>query len=396
MKKNPEKKKSDKPKAKSVPQTFVISQYFGFSNINLPEVTKDDMLKAKSIRKGYAYVDKCLPPLEEQIALLRDFRDGDAKGRAHPLMVCAEGQSKGPHKKNRKKPGQKIYNLHIIGTPKSIADALLIKTALCILEESGYKDLSLSINSIGGKESLSQFNRELTNYYKKNISNLNSNCRQIFKEGAHSLVTCGSVPVEISNEAPSPFTFLSEPNREHFKEVLEFLEKQNTPYEINKDILGDPHYSTHTVFTIVDPKSGKILASGSRYNMLAKKTGHKKDIPCACVTIHLTKDKNVKSSELPDLKKSKFYFIQVGFEAKLKSLEVIELLRKAKIPVYQSLVQDRISVQLEIARKMRFPFVLIMGHKEAHDGTILVRNLETHSQSIVRVEDLPEFIKKHK
>lgn len=386
-----------KAKPRSVPQSFVISQYFGFNEIDLPEVKKDDMVKAKSLRKGYAYIDKCLPPLEEHIALLRDYKEQEQiKKRPLPLMVCFEGQAKGSHKKNRKKPGESIHNLHIIGTPKSIADAILIKTALCILQETGHNNLSLEINSVGGKESLAQFNRELTNYYKKHLPSLSTSCRQLFKDGAHSLVTCGTVPGEIKSEAPSPFTFLSDTSREHFKEVLEYLETQNIPYEINKDILGDPHYTTHTVFTIVDSKTGKILASGSRFNMLGKKIGIRKDIPCASVTLHLTKNKNVRASEMPDLRKSKFYFIQFGFEAKLKSLEVIELLRKVKIPVYQSLSQDKISSQLEIAKKMKFPYVLIMGHKEAQDNTVLVRNLESHSQVAVPIQDLPAYLKKLK
>ena len=40
------------------------------------------------------------------------------------------------------------------------------------------------------------------------------------------------------------------------------------------------------------------------------------------------------------MKKPKIYFIQIGFEAKLKSLSVIEVLRKAHIPIIQSLSVD--------------------------------------------------------
>lgn len=388
--------KANKSSSRSVPQEFVISQYFGFKELNLPVVNKDDQSKAKTIRKGYVYIDKCLPPLEEHIALLRDFKESDGKNKNHTQLFYSEGQARGSHKKNRKKQGEKIHNLHVIGTPKSIADALLIKTTLEILKESGHNDLSLEINSVGGKETLGQFNKELTNYYKKHIPSLNSTCKQLFKEGTHSLVSCGNIPDEIRNEAPSPFTFLSDVSRKHFKEVLEYLETQDIPYKINKDILGDPSYSTHTVFTVIDEKDGKIVASGSRFNTLAKKIGIKKDTSCASVSIRLTKNKNVRSSEMPDLRKSKFYFIQFGFEAKLKSLEVIDILRKAKIPVYQSLSQDKISTQLEMAKKMKFPYVLIIGYKEAMDNTVLVRDLETHSQEAVPIANLAKHLKKIK
>lgn len=390
------KKNTKKNTKKAISKSFVISQYFGFHSMSLPAVNKEDMTKAKSIRKGYTYIDKCLPPLEEQLALLRDYKDSDVKNEPHPLMLCTEGQARGSHKKRRKRPGEKIYNLHIIGTPKSIADAILIKTALCILEEAGHKNMSLNINSVGGKESLTQFNRELSNYYKKHLHELNPTCKQVFKDGTHALVNCGQVSEELQVSAPSPFTFLSDSSREHFREVLEYLETQDIPYEINKDVLGDPHYSTNTVFTIIDEKTGKILASGSRYNGLAKKVGIRKDVPCAVVTLNVDKDKTVSPRQLPDLSKSKFYFIQLGFDAKLKSLEVIEALRKAKIPVYQSLSKDKISSQLQIAKKMKFPYILVMGQQEAKEGVVLVRDIHSHSQEAVKIEDLPKHLKKLK
>ena len=53
------------------------------------------------------------------------------------------------------------------------------------------------------------------------------------------------------------------------------------------------------------------------------------------------------------IKKPKIYFIQLGLEAKLKSLNIIEILRKAHIPIAQSLSRDSLGSQLAIAEKRR-------------------------------------------
>jgi deoxycytidine triphosphate deaminase len=70
------------------------------------------------------------------------------------------------------------------------------------------------------------------------------------------------------------------------------------------------------------------------------------------------------------MKPPKVYFIQLGFEAKLKSLCIMEVLRKARIPVHQSVAKDSLSAQLAIAEKMEVPYCIIFGQKEAMDRTV--------------------------
>lgn len=225
---------------------------------------------------------------------------------------------------------------------------------------------------------------------------MNATCRQAFKEGVHSLVTCGVVlPEDISMSAPMSLSHLVDEDREHFKEVVEYLESQELPYEINKDLLGDPHYSTHTVFTIINNKTGKVLATGSRMDALAKKIGNKKGMPSAHATVILPKAKKAKSKG-PNLSESKFYFIQIGKDAKRESLHIINQLREDGIPVFHSLSRDKLSTQLDVATKKKFSHVLIVGQKEVRDKTIAIRNMHEHSQVVVPVKDLAKTLKKIK
>lgn len=96
------------------------------------------------------------------------------------------------------------------------------------------------------------------------------------------------------------------------------------------------------------------------------------------------------------LKAPKFYFIQLGFEAKLKSLNIMETLRKAHISVHQNLSKDGVSQQLETAEKMKIPFAIIFGQKEAMDNTVIIRDMRTQSQDTIKIECLCEYLKKLK
>lgn len=373
---------------KTVSNAFVISKYYGFEGASIPEVTKEDKELADKIRKGSTYEHADMPSLEHKISLLKQHKDKDFEESDPVLMYCES-----TNKAGKTVAGEKNIQLQIIGTPKSIAEALLIKTTVCILQEEGYKDIGVEINNVGGKESLPNFIRELNNYYKKHINDMDSDCRQLFKEGSHALVACGAtLKNEIKQNSPSPLNYLNENNRSHFKEVIEYLDVEGIPYDVNKDILGNPNYSTNTVFTIVDKKTGHVLATGSRYNQLAKKAGHKKDLPGIGVTIKLSKAKQVPSSRLPKLNNTKFFFIQIGSQAKFKSLQVLDMLRKAKIPVQQVITRDKITNQIAKSKYLKSPYVLIMGQKEAIENSVLVRDVQSHSQTAVKIENLIDYL----
>ena len=141
------------------------------------------------------------------------------------------------------------------------------------------------------------------------------------------------------------------------------------------------------------------IAAGGRYDNLAKSLGSKKPVPAVGGAIGM--DRLVMRPELKSLspriiKKPKIYFIQLGFEAKLKSLSVIELLRKAKIPIAQSLNKDSLATQLSTAERLNVPYTIIFGQKEAMEGTVIVRNMENRSQDTISIEKLPEYLKKIK
>lgn len=380
-------------KSTKVDNAFVISQYYGFEGLDLSQIEKDDHEKAQKIKNFKDFEHSHLPKIEEAVALLRHSNSDEQKKRQMPILFYSKGEIKNPHTKKQKKRSGDSISLHIIGTPKSIAEAILIKTAYTILKEEGYKNLSVEINNVGDRDTLTQYNKHATNFFRGKLAELNTDCKELLKFGGHTLVTCNIKGVQhLLKEAPAPIEFLNEEHRNHFKEVIEYLESQSIPFEINKFILGDPHYSTHTVFTILDEKTGKILATGSRYNDISKKTVARKGIPAVSVSIKLPKFKQVPHTKQPKFDDCEIYFIQLGYGAKLKSLEVVEMLRKAGIPVHQSIGRDKMSTQTQFAHKKDVKYILLMGQKEALENSICVRHLETNSQKTIPLTNLVEYL----
>jgi histidyl-tRNA synthetase len=72
------------------------------------------------------------------------------------------------------------------------------------------------------------------------------------------------------------------------------------------------------------------------------------------------------------------------------------MLRKARIPMAQSLSKDSLGIQLGMAERLEVPYVLIYGQKEALENVVIVRNMKSHSQETVDIDEVVEYIKKLK
>lgn len=382
------------------------SLFYGFTPLQTPHIHPEDSNEAKKISEGEIVVDHdnheegATVRLEEKIALLKLYEKEKMWTMPQPLMFFYKKPFIGDRRKTHTK--ELHYGLEILGTNKSISEALLIQAAISIIKESGEEDIHVEINSIGDKESLARFTREITAYYRKHLSSLPVKCRELFKTDVFSLLGCDHGEcLKLAEECPKAINFLSEKSRQHFKEVLEYLETLEIPYTINNALVANRDYCSETVFEIrkSDPKAHP-LAIGIRYDTLAKRLGHKKELPTVGVSIALpqksVKTTPIKQSTIAKILDPKICFMQLGFEAKLKSLKLIEILRQARIPIIQSLAKDKMAGQVGMAEKYHSPVVLIMGKKEAMENSVIVRDSATRSQDTVLLENVAANLKKYK
>ncbi len=378
-----------------------IAVHYGFTVIKTPQITADDISKTKQFKSHDYYGDAL-----EKIALTRWYIEGKRHSEPQPISI----HYKKPFGGNpiKRKSSTEIYGLEIMGSSKGTSESLLLKCTLAILEELGYKNLYIEINSIGDRESIGKFERELSSYYRKHSHSLPGKARQEFQKNHYSILTnISSDTAEFRKNAPQPIGALSDVARLHFKEVLESIETFDVMYKIKPSLLSNKLYASYTVFEIrnmdesvktgdekAGMEDGKLLAYGYRYNQLAKKIGGTREIPSVGVTIMVKKNQKLgKKILIKNIKKPKFYLVQLGGTAKLKALNVVEMLRKHKIPVYHSITKDKITGQLTGAEYMKASHVLIMGQKEAIENSMVVRNVSNREQETVPLSELPEFLK---
>lgn len=359
-----------------------IALYYGFTPQEPVTIEKNDRECVKCFASPSAM--HIVP--EEKAGLIRHWF---AKNSAQaPISVATlHDQERQSRRVN--------YSLDILGTNRSIADATLIKTIYEIAKSEGYQGVNLELNSIGDRDSFSRYSRELANYQRKHIHELNSDCRPLVKKDIYTALDCGHSECQtVANHLPHSMNYLSEPSRNYFMELLELLETSQIPYSINNGLLANHECALHTIFRVTGNQGQKIetVAQGCRWGLIAKKIGLRKDIQGVSATVEVKRTQKI--DRLARIPKPKCYFIQMGQEAKLRSLSVIEVLRQSKIPVYHSLTKDKLTAQLMSAEILNVPYVLIMGQKESLENTVLIREMFNRSQETVHIEDAGLYLRK--
>jgi histidyl-tRNA synthetase len=396
-----------------------VAVYYGFSPIEIPMVEFTNVFE-RGVGAGTDVIEKELYTLttkggdrlslrpEATASIMRSYIENGWNSLPQPIMVYTYG-SMFRHDKPQKGRYREFrqFDLEMMGTDKSIADAMTIITSMAILDELGVENVDLQINSIGDKESRVKYLKELTNYYKKFNTKLCKNCQERLKTSPLRLLDCKEETCQpFKVDAPKVINSLTSEAKKHFKEVLEYLEEAGITYNLNHFLVRGLDYYTHTVFefvaTIVDDEGNEkqmSIGGGGRYDYLAKILGSKKDVPAVGVALGIDRillAKGTENLQAKIQKKPKIFFVQLGLEAKLKSLKIIEMLRKSKIPITQSLSKDSLGVQLGMAERLNVPYALIFGQKEAMDGVVIVRNMQSNSQESVAVDKLAEYLKKLK
>ncbi|PIR83714.1 hypothetical protein COU18_03505 [Candidatus Kaiserbacteria bacterium CG10_big_fil_rev_8_21_14_0_10_51_14] len=296
------------------------------------------------------------------------------------------------------------FELHIVGPGSAISEALLIVVTNAIAEESGIKERVLSVNNIGSTDSSNRYVRDVGLYLRKHIESISTTLRpRAATDPLGTLVQLIERGHPAAPRAPQAMEYLTEEERRRFWAFLEYLEMFGLPYELNAHILGSRDCWSHSLFEISTPDSESgahmQIAFGGRYDPLASRFAQS---PTSAAVVSITCEIRGKTRPKREVQKREgeaqpaIYFAHLGDEARRRALGVLESLRRATIPVHQGLWYERIAEQMYAARKLSVPYILIMGHKEAMEGTILVREVATNSQDAIPLPELPNYLRRRR
>lgn len=289
--------------------------------------------------------------------------------------------------------------LEMIGDAEPINDAMVIRLFFLIIRELGVP-LAIALNSIGDQECRPVWRKDVVAYYRRHVNRLCADCKRRLKINPLRLLDCKEEACRaIREHAPKMIDRLCEPCQRHFNEVREFLDAIHIPYEIDPYLVRGLDYYTRTVFELFPMPSEEqraylALASGGRYDDLAKMMGSSRAVPAVGGALGVDRlaglmrygkedGKHITKKEAPMV-----FVVQLGQTAKKKLLHWIEELRHADIPITHVFSRDSLKAQLKLADRMATPWAVIVGQKEALDETAIIRDMRSGEQEVVPLNKL--------
>ena len=292
------------------------------------------------------------------------------------------------------------FGFEVIGEKDAAADAQVILLSYKVYQNIGLLSM-VQINSIGCSACRPEYVNQLKDYFKKNKNKLSEISRErLLKNPMRILDSKEKEDQEIVAQAPQQIDFLCEDCRNHFIQVLEYLDELEIPYALNPTIVRGLDYYSKTAFEVWSTEEEvarqSALGGGGRYDGLMEMLG---GLPTPAVGFAGGCERLINQIKENDIKvlanhQPKIFLAQLGPDAKKKMMVLYEKILTAGIAAAENFSKNGLKQQLEQADKLGVKFTLILGQKELVDGTIMIRDMENGNQEIVDFQKIVSEIQK--
>ncbi len=396
-----------------------IAKFYGFEKIDTP-ILEETELFSKGTGVSTDIVQKQMYNLrtrggdyltlrpEFTPAITRAYIEHGMKNLSQPVKLYSFGPLfRYEHPQAGRYRQFHQFNLEVIGEENPVIDSQIIQIFYNILTELKLKNLIVEINSIGDNQCRPYYKKILASYFKSREAALCADCRRRLRENPLRILDCKEEKCQrIISQAPQIIDHLCEECHHHFKGVLEFLDEIELPYHLNPYLVRGLDYYTKTVFEIFfeetpqkDSQQSLVrnaLVGGGRYDNLIKLLGGEdtKATGGSMGIERVISALKAKEVRFPNPVSPLVFLAQLGNMAKRKSLRLLEEFRKNKIQVAESLGRDSLKAQLRLADKIGVKYTLLLGQKEALEGTVIIREMKIGKQEIVKLDKVVREMKK--
>lgn len=283
------------------------------------------------------------------------------------------------------------FGAEAIGSSEYTIDAEMILLADTILKKLGITDCTLRINTIGTVKEREKYLNEFTSYVGKYINDLSEDSRRrLEKNPLRILDTKNKKELEILEDSPVLYDFLSEQTKDNFENILSVIETMNINCVKDYRLVRGFDYYTSLVFEFVSGALGaqNSVLGGGRYDNLVEQLGGKPTPAIGFATglerMSMILDSN--SYNYPRQKRIKLYIATIGEESRKFSLKLSNQLRSAGIRCETDFLGRSVKAQMKEADKMNSEYVIIIGDDEIKSGTVKLKKMSDGSEM-----QIPEF-----
>ena len=287
--------------------------------------------------------------------------------------------------------------IEAIGLDDPAIDAEVIAIADAGFKALGLKQYRLELTSLGDSQSRAAHKVDLLKF----IATLDLDEATVARAAINPLRLFDDKREEMKKamaDAPLLINYLNDSSREHFNQVIQYLDALNISYTLNPRMVRGLDYYTGTTFEFVHELLGAQsgIGGGGRYDGLMEQLGGQS---LSGIGFGLGVDRALLAAEAEgvigsDSFVSDLFIIPLGEKAKLQALTIASSLRAKGKKVEIAFGDRALKGAMKGADKNGAMHVIVLGDSEISSGTALLKEMKSGAETSVKIDSLFEALEK--
>lgn len=259
--------------------------------------------------------------------------------------------------------------------------------------------MHLLVNTLGDAQCRPAYREALRTFILDHSHELCEDCQRRAETNPLRALDCKEEGCQaVLAQAPRMSDWLCDSCKDHYKQVLAYLDAAGISYTEDDSLVRGLDYYTRTVFEVqVDvgmDNNQNAIGGGGRYDGLAAEIGGP-DIPGFGFALgyercHIALE--ALGMELQHPQDVRLYIACVDASTRQAAFQLAQLCRDAGIACEIDHQARSLKSQFKQADKLHAAFVAILGPDEAAAGVVTLRNMETHEERQVALADVSSVV----
>lgn len=288
------------------------------------------------------------------------------------------------------------YGIEVIGSGNFTVDVEVISVGLQILNDFGIKDIKTKINNIGTQQERALFIDDFKKYLTKYLQVLSIDSRKRFeKNPLRILDSKDPSDIEVLENAPVLYEYLSKETKDFFSNVLDLLKDLRIKFEVDYRLVRGFDYYTSTTFEVISDELGSqnAIFGGGRYDMLVEQLGGKPTpaigFACGIERLMIVLEKN--RYQYPEKEALKLFIVSIGEDAKKYALKTAIALRKKNFKCETDMLNRSVKSQMKEANRLNAEYVIVIGNEELESNEAKLKRMSDGIEIDVSVDKIYEL-----
>lgn len=290
--------------------------------------------------------------------------------------------------------------VEVFGSSDPAIDAEVVSVTVNYFKLLGLNDIKVRINSLGDKESFTNYRNALVDYFTPNKNSLSELSQERLNTNPMRILDSKEEQdQELIKNAPKTNDYLNQESQEIFTKVKEYLDLLEVDFVEDYTLVRGLDYYTHLVFEIEAIINGKPLAigGGGRYDGLVELL----DGPSTpAVGYAMGLDRVILALEeaeveLPLKYGIDAYLLYVNDEEKRTAIYLNQMLRMNGFRTDTNYLSKSLKSQFKTADRIHSEFYIILNSDDIKENVVTVKNTHTKEEEKVDLEYLIYYLDEH-